>query len=189
MTRRELVTALDRVKKDYPAAATKLRASVHHVFEIAFDRGVVDANPLAGRRERRGSNKARNVAKAEQEKDALSLDALARIWIAADDPQVNSNFAAYVRTMIATGARRAELAAAEIDHLRPATESFPARLTLQPKTTKNGKAHTLFLPPLVMREIDRVRRYPGETLLFPGRRRGGEERHDDGMVEKPSAAR
>jgi len=174
LTRRELVTALDGVKKVYPAAAAKLRASIHHVFETAFDRGVVEANPLAGRRDQRGSSKARNIANAEQEKDALPLDGLARVWVAADDPRVNPNFAAYVRTMIATGARRAELAAAEIDHLRPATESFPARLTLQPKTTKNGKAHTLFLPPLVMREIDRVRRYPGETLLFPGRRRGGE---------------
>ena len=174
VTRRELAMALDGVRKDYPAAATKLQASVHHVFEIAFDRGIVDANPLAGRGKRRGSNKARSVAKAEHEKSAQSLDALARMWIAADDPRVNSNFAAYVRTMIATGARRAELAAAEINHLRPATESFPARLTLQPETTKNGKAHTLFLPPLVMHAIDRVRRYPGEALLFPGRRRGGE---------------
>jgi integrase len=174
LTRRELVTALDAVKKVYPSAAAKLRASVHHVYEIAFDRGVVDANPMAGRRKRRRSNKAKNVAKAEQEREALSLDALARIWAAAGDSRINRNFAAYVRTMIATGARRAELAAAEIGDLCPATESLPSRLTLQPRTTKNGKAHTLFLPPLVMREIDRVRRYPGETLVFPGRRRGGE---------------
>ena len=175
VTRRELAMALDGVRKDYPAAATKLQASVHHVFEIAFDRGIVDANPLAGRGKRRGSNKARNVAKAEQENGAQSLDALARMWIAADDPRVNSNFAAYVRTMIATGARRAELAAAEIDHLAPSSRRLPRPPdALQPGTTKNGKAHTLFLPPLVMRAIDRVRRYPGEALLFPGRRRGGE---------------
>ncbi len=51
LTRRELVTALDGVKKVYPAAAAKLRASIHHVFETAFDRGAVDANPLAGRRD------------------------------------------------------------------------------------------------------------------------------------------
>jgi hypothetical protein len=173
LSRRNLVAAIDAVKKNYPSAAVKLRASLHHVFEVAVDRGVVDANPLAGHRARRGSLKAKNVAEAEREEQALSLDSLARIWIAAGDSTVNPNFRRYVRILIGTGARRAELSKAEIAGLRPAGDGLPAQLMLAAPTTKTGRPHTLYLPPLLLGEVDRARRHHHERLAFPGR--GGRE--------------
>jgi hypothetical protein len=173
LSRRDLVGAIDAVQKRYPSAAVKLRASLHHVFEVAVDRGVLGANPLAGHRARRGSLKARNVAEAEREGQALSLDSLARVWLAAGDPNVNPNFGRYIRIMIGTGARRAELSKAEIAGLRPAEDGLPAQLLLAGPTTKTGRPHTLYLPPLLMSEVDRVRRRHDERLAFPGR--GGRE--------------
>jgi hypothetical protein len=173
LSRRDLVAGIDAVKKKYPSAAAKLRASLHHVFEVAVDRGVVGANPLAGHRARRGSLKAKNVAEAEREEQALSLDSLARIWSAAGDSNVNPNFCRYVRIMIGTGARRAELSKAEIAGLRPAGDGLPAQLLLAAPTTKTGRPHTLFLPPLLLGEVDRTRRRHDERLAFPGR--GGRE--------------
>jgi hypothetical protein len=167
------VKAIDTVKKIYPSAAVKLRASLHHVFEVAVDRGVVGANPLAGHRAPRGSLKAKNVAEAEREEQALSLDSLARVWIAAGDSNVNPNFRRYVRVLIGTGARRAELSKAEIAGLRPARDGLPAQLLLAAPTTKTGRPHTLYLPPLLLDEVDRTRRRDDERLAFPGR--GGRE--------------
>jgi hypothetical protein len=173
LSRRDLVAGIDAVKKKYPSAAVKLRASLHHVFEVAVDRGVIGANPLAGHRARRGSLKAKNVAEAEREEQALSLDSLARIWIAAGDTNVNPNFSRYVRILIGTGARRAELSKAEIAGLRPAGEGLPAQLLLAAPTTKTGRPHTLYLPPLLLGEVDRTRRRHDERLAFAGR--GGRE--------------
>ena len=173
LSRRDLVEAVDAVKKKYPSAALKLRASLHHVFEVAVDRGLVGANPLAGHRARRGSLKAKNVAEAKREEQALSLESLARVWIAAGDPNVNPNFGRYIRILIGTGARRAELSKAEIAGLRPAGDGLPAQLVLAAPTTKTGRPHTLYLPALLLGEVDRVRRRHDETLAFPGR--GGRE--------------
>jgi hypothetical protein len=173
LSRRDIVAAIDAVKKKYPSAAVKLRASLHHVFEVAVDRGVVGANPLAGQRARRGSLKAKNVAEAEREEHALSLDSLARTWIAAGDSNVNHNFGCYTRMLIGSGARRAELSKAEITGLRPAVDGLPAQLVLAAPTTKTGRPHTLYLPSLLLGEVERVRRRHGDRLVFPGR--GGRE--------------
>jgi hypothetical protein len=169
LSRRDLVEAVDAVRGKHPSAALKLRASLHHVFEVAVDRGLVGANPLAGHRTRRGSLKTRNVAAAKREDEALPLGALARVWIAAGDPSVNPNFGRYVRILIGTGARRSELSKAEIAGLRPAGDGLPAQLVLAAPTTKTGRPHTLYLPPLLLGEIDRVQRRHDETLAFPGR--------------------
>lgn len=171
ISRRQLVEALDAVAKKYPAAAEKLRASLHHVFEIALDRDVIGSNPLAHRRRQRGSVKAKNQQKEAKEQKALAINDLARVWLAAGDKSVNPVFGAYVRTIIATGARRAELAAAEMTNLHQASNGLPARLILKGLTTKTGVTHTLYLPPLVLAELTKISRRADCSLVFPGRRR------------------
>jgi integrase len=171
ISRRQLVEALDAIAKKYPAAAEKLRASLHHVFEIALDRDVIGSNPLAHRRRQRGSVKAKNLQKEAEKEKALSITDLARVWLAAGHKDVNPVFGAYLRTIIATGARRAELAAAEINNLHKAANGLPARLILKGLTTKTGVTHTLYLPPLVLAEITQLQRHVDYSLVFPGRRR------------------
>jgi hypothetical protein len=169
LSRRDLVEAIDIVRGKYPSAAVTLRATLHRIFEVAVDRGLVDANPLAGHRARRGSPKTKNVAEAKREDEALSIDSLARLWLAAGNPRVNPNFGRYVRILIGTGARRTELSRAEIAGLRPAGDGLPAQLMLGAATTKTGRSHTLYLPSLLLSEIDHVQRRHDETLVFPGR--------------------
>jgi integrase len=172
LSRGGVVSAVNDVSKAYPAAARKLTASLHHVFEKALDWGDIDDNPLAGRRgDNDRSRKAKNVEEEEKEGAALSIDDLARVWIAAGGPKVNSAFRAFVRVMIATGARRNELAAARIGQLKAADAELPARLVLPASTTKTGKSHTLYLPPLALAEIENLTRRDAETLVFPARRR------------------
>ncbi|HEY4809156.1 MAG TPA: integrase family protein [Roseiarcus sp.] len=169
LSRRDLVEAIDIVRGKYPSAAVTLRATLHRIFEVAVDRGLVDANPLAGHRARRGSLKTKNVAEAKREDEALSIDSLARLWVAAGDPRVNPTFGRYVRLLIGTGARRTELTKAVIAGLRAAGDGLPAQLLLAAPTTKTGRSHTLYLPPLLLSEIDHVQRRHDDTLAFPGR--------------------
>lgn len=168
LTRRVLIERLDIIATRLPAAAGTVRSTLHNVFEIAIDRGVLETNPLAHRR-RRGSLKNKNLKAAAE--TALSIEDLARIWVAAGDKSVNPAFGLYVKTLIATGARRTELSLATTNNITAATNEFPAQLLLKAPTTKTGVDHVVFLPPLIMREIEGLPRRADTRLLFPGRRR------------------
>jgi integrase len=168
LTRRVLIEALDKIAARFPQAAGTVRATLHHIFEIAIDRGVVESNPLAHRR-RGGSLKNKNLKQAGPK--ALSIEDLARIWVAAGDSSVNRAFGVYVRGLIATGARRTELSLAHYENIAPATNETPAQLLLKGPTTKTGVDHIVFLPPLILREIEQLPRRADSPLIFQGRHR------------------
>ena len=82
-------------------------------------------------------------------------------------PQANRSFGAYVRMLLVTGARRSELAAAQLDWISTGASQLPV-LTLPPEITKNGRAHSIPLPPLAQKIAAEVGRHHSTGFLFPG---------------------
>jgi integrase len=175
ITRQELVRLMDRVRdgalghsKPRPGSVSTFKARVHGLFEEALRRGVVSMNPLAGHRAPRRSRAERIEAVKRRTGRALEMNEVAALWRACEDPEVNPTFGLYVRMLLITGARRAELAAARQSWLKAATPSHPPLLVFPAESVKNGTEHVVPLPQLAVNIISRVQRRAFSNLLFPG---------------------
>lgn len=173
LTRAELVKVIDAVRDNGEAGkATKLANKAHGLLSWAADKGHVDANVLAGRRtvlsreERLGNS-------AAAEGRALSMDEVAILWRACDDPRVGPVVGAYVKALLITGCRRTELAVAKLSWIDRDTPLSMPVLVLPPTITKNGHAHAAPFPPLAMSVLTSFKRLHGTEYIFPaGRGRG-----------------
>jgi integrase len=179
ISRAELVRLLDRVRDGVPGhdaprpgSVSTLRARLHGLFESALAHGIVQANPLAGYRQPRAS-KMERIARAERRAGRmLTMEEIAALWEACGDERVSRSFGAYVQTLIVTGCRRGELAAARLSWIKAATRDRVALMTIPAAVTKAGREHVVPLPPLAAVVIAGVRRYADTDFLFPGRRTG-----------------
>jgi integrase len=179
LSRGELVRLLDRVRDGVPGhdtprpgSVSTFRARLHGLFETALARGIVQANPLAGYRQPRAS-KIQRIARAERRAGRmLTMGEIAALWVACGDEHVSQSFGAYVQTLIVTGCRRGELAAARLSWIKFATQDRVALMTIPAAVTKAGREHVIPLPPVAAAVIADVRRYADTDFLFPGRRTG-----------------
>ena len=177
LTRAQLVSCIDKVRdgvpgrtEPRPGSVSTFRARLHGIFETALRRGIVQGNPLGGYRQPRRS-KAQRLEQAERAKGRmLTMPEIGALWTACGDPRVSQSFGAYVRTLMVTGCRRGETAAARLSWIEPATTDRPALLTIRARMTKYGRDHVMPLPPLAASVIAAVPRYAGVDLLFPGGR-------------------
>jgi integrase len=177
VTRADLVECIDRVRdgssghvKPRPGLAPTFRTRLYGLFETAVERGVVASNPLAGYRRKRKS-RAQRVAQIERRVGrTLSMEEIAALWAACGDPRASQSFGAYVRGLVVTGCRRAELAAARLPWIKPATADRPALLNIPAAITKTGRQQVLPLPALALRLIAGVRRRADTDFVFPGGR-------------------
>jgi integrase len=175
ITRQELVGLMDRVRDGAPdgvkpraGSVPIFKARAHGLFEEALRRGVVSANPLAGSRAPRRSRAERLKAAERKTGRALDMDEVTALWRACEDPEVNPTFGLYVRMLLVTGARRAELAAARQSWLKAAAVSRPPLLVFPAENVKNGTEHIVPLPQLALNILGRVQRRGSSDLLFPG---------------------
>jgi integrase len=175
ITRQELVRLMDRVRdgapgcaKPRPGSVSTFKARVHGLFEEALRRGVVNMNPLAGHRAPRRSRAERIEAVKRRTGRALDMNEVAALWRACEDPEVNPTFGLYIRMLLITGARRAELAAARKSWLKTATPSHPPLLVFPAESVKNGTEHVVPLPQLAVNVLSCVQRRGSSDLLFPG---------------------
>jgi integrase len=173
ITRQELVRLMDRVRdgvpgraKPRPGSVSTFKARVHGLFEEALRRGVVSMNPLAGHRAPRRSRTERIEAVKRRTGRALDMNEVAALWRACEDPGVNPTFGLYVRMLLITGARRAELAAARQSWLKPPTLSHPPLLVFPAESVKNGTEHVVPLPQLAVNLLASVQRRAFSDLLF-----------------------
>ena len=157
VTRQELVRLMDRVRDGEPGGAKPragsvpiFKARVHGLFEEALRRGVMSTNPLAGHRAPRRSRAERLEAAERRSGRALDMNEVAALWLACEDPEVNPTFGLYVRMLIVTGVRRAELAAARLSWLKAATPSHPPLLVFPAAFVKNGTEFVVPLPQLAV---------------------------------------
>jgi integrase len=156
VTRRDVAACLTRIKREHsPIVAATARAKLSAFFVWCLRQGYVEHNPTIGTEQlRRAVSRERVLSDAE----------LAAIWNACD----NDEYGKVVRLLILTGCRRAEIGDmcwSEID-LDKGTWTLPA------KRSKNGRAHTLPLMPLMRTILDAVPQMVGRDQLFGLRSHG-----------------
>jgi integrase len=158
VSRRDVATCLTRIKRDHSAiVAAAARAKLSAFFVWCLRQGYINtgANPVIG------TDMGKRIASRER---VLTNDELAAIWRACG----NDEYGKIIKLLIATGCRRAEIgdiAFSEID-LDKGVWVLPA------ERSKNHRAHTLPIMPMMREIIDTVPQMATRDQLF-GRRGHG----------------
>jgi integrase len=160
ISRREIVEAMDTLN-EWPGARADLRKNSKVMLEWCVDRGLVQANCLAGMRSAPKS-RAERIAEAAKRR-ALSDEDIVKLWRAAD---AGGKFGGYVQLLLLTGLRRNELGTLRW------TDIKQDRIVLPPEITKTGHAHEVGLTPLMRSILGRQIRTPSK-YVFPSERRAG----------------
>jgi integrase len=114
-------------------AATRARASWSTFFMWACREGLIDSNPVAF------TNAPREPQAREH---AVSDPELATIWRALDGDGIDEHYAAIIRLLILTGARRDEIASVRREEI----DLDAALITLPGARVKNNREHVIPLP-------------------------------------------
>ena len=155
LKRVELVGLFDRLEKaGKPGASADLRKQVRTLLEWTTNRGTTPHNVLAGLRRERAT-KAERIA-AEERGRALTDDELAKLWKVAAPETVLGR---YIRALVLTGARRAEMARLEWAMVGE------DRLTLPPSHTKQGRPHEIPLTGALRAVLEGCERRKGRPVF------------------------
>jgi integrase len=137
------------------ATAREARGALSTFFVWCLRMGLAEQNPVVG---------AVKPAEIKPRERVLKDHELAAIWHACGDDE----YGKIVRLLILTGCRRAEIG----DMCWSEIDLDKGAWTLPADRSKNGRAHTLPLMPMVREIIDPIPRMVGRDQLF-GRRAGG----------------
>jgi integrase len=156
VTKRDVASRILMIARENgPAVAREVRSALSSFYVWARRQGLCEANPVIDT-ERPKTNGPRERV--------LSDDELAAIWRACGDDE----YGKIVKLLVLTGCRRAEIgdmAWSEID-LDRATFTIPA------SRSKNHRAHTLPIMPMMRTVLDTVPRMATRDALFGRRGRG-----------------
>jgi integrase len=153
--RRDIATSLMRIKKRGPAMAGNARAALSAFFAWAMGEGLVESNPVIG------TNKPETNGARER---VLTDDELARVWKACN----GDDHGRIVRFLILTGCRRQEVGDMCWSWFSPDMSSF----TIPADRSKNHKAHTLPVMPMLRAIVDTVPHMEDRDQLFGSRASG-----------------
>lgn len=152
VTQSDVEQCLDAITQKPTRAMAQKRLSAFYVW--ALRKGHASDNPTA----------RCEVLKLKSRDRVLSEDEIRTVWNALEDDDLGR----IIKLLLLTGCR-----ADEIGGLRWSEIDLNAgTLTLPPNRCKNGRTHTLPLPPLALQIIDKVDKHPGRDLLF-GKWAGG----------------
>ena len=151
ITRSDVVAILDKYD-DRPAAAARAFAILRKLFRWAEGRGDIERSPISDGFSAPQTPKARDRVLSDEE--------LLLVWKAADT--LGYPFGPMYRLLIATGARRDEVAALDWSELDQAEGSW----TLPPARAKNGQSHLIPLNNLAIELIDAL---PGTSTNEEGK--------------------
>jgi integrase len=156
IAKRDVIALLDVTADRAPVMANRLLAHIRKLFSWAVERSILDASPVAGVK----------APARETSRDRVLTDAeLVAVWRACDG--LGWPFGPLVRLLIATGARRDEVARMawpQVDH-------DAALWTLPREQTKADRAHTVALSDLALDILEALPRL-GDGLVFPASRQG-----------------
>jgi integrase len=149
--RRAVAQLLEGIERDHGAACSNsVRASLSALFTWAAQGGYRDDNPV--------SMTARAVENGARQR-VLADDEIATIWSALDDA---SDYAALLKLLLLTGARRDEIA-----RLRWSEIDLEAALVRLPgERTKNGRPHDIPLSPPALAILKARQRQNGRDFVF-----------------------
>jgi integrase len=138
-----------------PVAAAHARSNLMELYSWAIQRGLVEANPVIGT-----PVPDKHIGPRER---TLSNEELRTIWAACR----NDSYGKIVKLLTLTGCRRQEVGSMQTSELAQDTGTW----TIPAERAKNGRPHTLPLPPTAWQIIASVPAWQGRDFLF-GRRAG-----------------
>jgi integrase len=152
VTRKDVAGCLTRiVARNGSVTAGRARATLSAFYTWAVGQGLVDSNPVIG------TNKPTDSKPRER---VLSDKELVAIWRACLD----SNYGRIIQLLALTGCRRGEVGGMRWSEIDPEAGTW----TIPAERAKNGRAHTLPLPPAALSIIAAVERVEGRDHLFGG---------------------
>lgn len=156
VTKRDVASRVLAVQKDCGVRASIcFRSAVSNLFVWAMQMGLAESNPVIGAVR----------PKPPKSRDRVLKDAeLGAIWRACRD----DDYGRIVKLLILTGARRQEIGGMQ----RSEFSDDGSTWTLPTSRSKNGKAHTLPVTPMMREILDPILERGGRDHLF-GRRRWG----------------
>jgi integrase len=149
ITRKDIAACLLVIARGGTVAAARARANISAFFTWAMTMGLIESNPCIG------------VVKpkdTEGRSRVLGDTELAAVWRNCGDDE----FGRIVRLMILTGCRRQEIGGLRWSEL----DADAGTWTLAAERSKNGRAHTLPLPPMAWGIIETVPRRATRDQLF-----------------------
>jgi len=148
--RAEIAAQLQQIIKDSGrTCAARARSNLGALYTWAMREGLCEANPVIGT----------NDPDPKTSRDRVLGDSeLVSVWNGCGD----GNFAKIVRLLILTGCRRREIGSLKWSEIDLAAGT----MTISAERTKNGRAHTLTLPPMALDIIKSVPRRDGCDYIF-----------------------
>jgi len=139
ITRAQLAATIDKVQARSNAAARHLFADIRPVFAWALDRGLIEANPMAG---------MKAPAASEARDRVLSNEEIKAFWVAASAE--GWPFSSVFKVLLLTGQRREEVAGMRWREV----DLDAGQWTIAKERCKNGKVHTVDLYAEAVRLLD-----------------------------------
>jgi integrase len=153
ITRKDIAARLVLIVREHGSmSALRARGAANAFFVWAMQMGLVENNPVIG------AVKPKDNASRER---ALSEAELAAVWRASGD----DDYGRVVKLLILTGCRRQEIGGMAWGEL----DADAGTWTLPAERSKNGRAHTLPLPPAAWCIINGVPHMVGRDQLFGDR--------------------
>jgi len=148
--RRDVAARLAAITRELgPIPAAAARGKLSACFVWAMQMGLAEHNPVVGTLQPEGGQSRERV---------LEDGEIAAIWRACGD----HHFGKITKLLLLTGCRRAEVGGMQWPELNMDTGSW----TIPAQRAKNGRAHTLMLPPAAMEIIRSVPHLVGRDHLF-----------------------
>ena len=165
ITRRDVIALLDRiVDRGSPISANRTLAVVRRMFGWALSRDLVPANPCTA---------VRAPGKETRRDRVLSVDEIAALWRALDNPPISKPIRLALKLQLASAQRKAEVIGAEWSEF----DLSEGIWTIPGERAKNGLPHRVPLSVLAVAVLDEIRAMVPEgresKWLFPSPRREG----------------
>ncbi len=149
--RADAVKACDLIRKSAPTSANRALAHLKHLMGWCVERGMIDANPIAG---------MKPPSKEKSRERVLTDDELGALWATCDAE--GYPFGDCMKLLILSGQRRAEVA-----EMRWSEVDLEKRLWTLPSTrAKNGRQHTVPITDAMLDVLRKVPRFLGSDYVF-----------------------
>lgn len=149
--RADVVKACDTIQESAPVSANRALAHLKHLMGWCVERGMIDANPIAG---------MKPVSKEQSRERVLTDDELGALWAACDAE--GYPFGDCMKLLILSGQRRAEVAEMRWSEL----DLEKLLWTLPSQRAKNGRQHTVPITGAMLDVLRRVPRFLGSDFVF-----------------------
>ena len=158
--RRDVALLLEGIaSRNAPIASNRVHSLLSKMFTWAIGTGRLDTNPVIG---------VPKAAKENSRDRTLTDIEIRSMWTALDDPEspMVPAWRIAIKLALVTGQRRAEIVGAEWNEFD--FESGKETWTIPGSRAKNGRTHTIPLPPLTVELLDEAKsRLAGERFVFP----------------------